>query len=995
MEKKLKDFQKATVEHIVNIFKSKKQRRVLLSDEVGLGKTIVSKGVIQAVGELSDEYGIWDDNTYRVVYICSNANIVKQNTENLGIEDVMNIDESRLSMQHFIVAKKVKELQKSKKSKPRILIPLTPGTSFNLQTSAGNMNERALMFAILSHLDDFKDHKTALKNRLNIYGANGDNWTDIIDKYEKDIKENVCTGYRENISKEVVNDDCYQEAKDLLLKAIALNDYNTTNKAITLFRIIFCKISMKELNPDLVIMDEFQRFSSLLDLEGNSEEAMLTRTFFGKEDGPFILLVSATPYKPFTTLEELNENKIDEQYQDFNKLADFLFDGREDIVFQQVWHDYSKELCHISSDNLDILIAKKNIAEDTMYEAMSRTERYRNSSQDDTYLKISTGDIASYCQMQEVLGECNKMSEGRFGVKTLPMEYAKSSPYLLSFMDKYKLKEKLAKAYTEHPWKIKQKQQYLIKKKNINTYERIPSCNAKLDKLSNILFGEKGEKHGEQLFWIPASHPYYKIPASNVFAKNHDFSKVLVFSAWEMVPRMIACMISYAIEQKSISHAFPSATYTNTKENSEKDALDKQEGEKAGTGRLRRESLELVTCCSDFLKDAYNPKAYLGNDLKEIKAGIKENFKNTSRFTLVEQPTTAKFLLEAIKLLDSNTEEKILISEDGLDTLVNMAIGSPGICFYRLLGNKDLAQEAATKFCNNIFNRRYNAAVIDILYNKKSVQTYFKQVIDYCVMGNLQAVLDEFAYMIDERSNGERNVEMIQKRMIESFIDRNYQEIDTTESFGKEKKKKWRIRTHYAMPYGNIRMTDQATNRANDVRLAFNSPFRPFILASTSVGQEGLDFHWYCRKIMHWNISSNPQDMEQREGRIDRYKSLFVRRNVAKFHPETYTWNEMFDLARTEAKEKGFCELVPYWSIPQDMLKSIAETDREYIESIVPLYPLSMDYDRYRHMKSVLRLYRLTMGQPRQEELLEFFKDMPAEDIDKLLFNLSPIKRKK
>lgn len=995
MEKKLKDFQKATVEHIVNIFKSKKQRRVLLSDEVGLGKTIVSKGVIQAVGELSDEYGIWDDNTYRVVYICSNANIVKQNTENLGIEDVMNIDESRLSMQHFIVAKKVKELQKSKKSKPRILIPLTPGTSFNLQTSAGNMNERALMFAILSHLDDFKDHKTALKNRLNIYGANGDNWTDIIDKYEKDTKENVCTGYRENISKEVVNDDCYQEAKDLLLKAIALNDYNTTNKAITLFRIIFCKISMKELNPDLVIMDEFQRFSSLLDLEGNSEEAMLTRTFFGKEDGPFILLVSATPYKPFTTLEELNENKIDEQYQDFNKLADFLFDGREDIVFQQVWHDYSKELCHISSDNLDILIAKKNIAEDTMYEAMSRTERYRNSSQDDTYLKISTGDIASYCQMQEVLGECNKMSEGRFGVKTLPMEYAKSSPYLLSFMDKYKLKEKLAKAYTEHPWKIKQKQQYLIKKKNINTYERIPSCNAKLDKLSNILFGEKGEKHGEQLFWIPASHPYYKIPASNVFAKNQDFSKVLVFSAWEMVPRMIACMISYAIEQKSISHAFPSATYTNTKENSEKDALDKQEGEKAGTGRLRRESLELVTCCSDFLKDAYNPKAYLGNDLKEIKAGIKENFKNTSRFTLVEQPTTAKFLLEAIKLLDSNTEEKILISEDGLDTLVNMAIGSPGICFYHLLGNKDLAQEAATKICNNIFNRRYNAAVIDILYNKKSVQTYFKQVIDYCVMGNLQAVLDEFAYMIDERSNGERNVEMIQKRMIESFIDRNYQEIDTTESFGKEKKKKWRIRTHYAMPYGNIRMTDQATNRANDVRLAFNSPFRPFVLASTSVGQEGLDFHWYCRKIMHWNISSNPQDMEQREGRIDRYKSLFVRRNVAKFHPETYTWNEMFDLARTEAKDKGFCELVPYWSIPQDMLKSIAETDREYIESIVPLYPLSMDYDRYRHMKSVLRLYRLTMGQPRQEELLEFFKDMPAEDIDKLLFNLSPIKRKK
>ena len=45
-------------------------------------------------------------------------------------------------------------------------------------------------------------------------------------------------------------------------------------------------------------------------------------------------------------------------------------------------------------------------------------------------------------------------------------------------------------------------------------------------------------------------------------------------------------------------------------------------------------------------------------------------------------------------------------------------------------------------------------------------------------------------------------------------------------------------------------------------------------------------------------------------------------------------------------------------------------------------------------MKSVLGLYRLTMGQPRQEELLELFKDLRGEDIKKLLINLSPIRRK-
>ena len=41
---------------------------------------------------------------------------------------------------------------------------------------------------------------------------------------------------------------------------------------------------------------------------------------------------------------------------------------------------------------------------------------------------------------------------------------------------------------------------------------------------------------------------------------------------------------------------------------------------------------------------------------------------------------------------------------------------------------------------------------------------------------------------------------------------------------------------------------------------------------STSIGQEGLDFHTYCHAVVHWNLPSNPVDMEQREGRVHRYK---------------------------------------------------------------------------------------------------------------------------
>jgi ERCC4-related helicase len=62
---------------------------------------------------------------------------------------------------------------------------------------------------------------------------------------------------------------------------------------------------------------------------------------------------------------------------------------------------------------------------------------------------------------------------------------------------------------------------------------------------------------------------------------------------------------------------------------------------------------------------------------------------------------------------------------------------------------------------------------------------------------------------------------------------------------------------------------------------AFNSPFWPFVLASTSVGQEGLDFHHYSHAVVHWNIPANPVDLEQREGRVHRYQGHAVRRNVA------------------------------------------------------------------------------------------------------------------
>lgn len=211
-------------------------------------------------------------------------------------------------------------------------------------------------------------------------------------------------------------------------------------------------------------------------------------------------------------------------------------------------------------------------------------------------------------------------------------------------------------------------------------------------------------------------------------------------------------------------------------------------------------------------------------------------------------------------------------------------------------------------------------------------------------------------------------------------------------------KSKHSLRCHYAVPLGTQEMSsDTALQRVGSVRGAFNSPFRPFVLNSTSIGQEGLDFHWYCNQIVHWNLPANPIDIEQREGRINRYKSLTVRKRLAEVYKEKCTleegdpWQQLFHFADTETSKNGrSSDLVPYWHLPEGSAK---------IERFVPMMPLSRDVLKLDHALRVLAIYRLAFGQPRQEELLDNLlkRDFKPEEIElitkNLVINLSPMKR--
>ena len=178
----LKDFQQATVNRIDYLYRHG-QRRVLVSDEVGLGKTLIARGTVAKLAILRQEEG---DNLVKVVYICSNAAIADQNLWKLRITRELRTEStssSRLSMQHLNIFKQ--ENDADLLDRYIQLIPLTPDTSFRMTAGSGTVSERALMFAILRRLPELSQFLPELEVAMIDWAASAWNsWCK--DWYEKE-----------------------------------------------------------------------------------------------------------------------------------------------------------------------------------------------------------------------------------------------------------------------------------------------------------------------------------------------------------------------------------------------------------------------------------------------------------------------------------------------------------------------------------------------------------------------------------------------------------------------------------------------------------------------------------------------------------------------------------------------------------------------------------------------------------------------------------------
>lgn len=1089
----LKDFQQSTVDAVYSQLFENGQRCMLVADEVGLGKTIVAKGIIARKMKERLEEG--RRTPLRVTYICSNQVIAHENVRKLNLFPSSVHMKQPVSRLAFLARDEEEYVRDGKLRQNMLeLNSLTPATSFEVQRSSGIKQERAIIYALLCRDRKMCNRDTGLQWLLRGGVEKMKEYQKYLERmYEREYKSDLPTRYIRQLKRtrlpkshkaiyEHLGAKKTRSVYEAVIEYAEMLDGRTERTLhrgclalIHQLRRILIRCCLRYVNADLFILDEFQRFRDLIDLDNDEERAIIAReVLFSKRDTR-VLLLSATPFKAFTDHDDLDRGE--DHYRDFRSVLRFLLRDREEVLDDYDHHRNAlyKQLLDLRKGKIDLNVEHRQEVERLLRTVMCRTER-NNVAEDPAIMiedqwrdpvKLSLGDIDNYRQTDQIVLALNRLNlhAGK------PVEYCKSALYPFSYLDRYKVKE-LLDAHKNDPQIeacLRRTKDAWLNLGDVNRYQfevgangnsKGPS-NARLNLLLEKAIGDKGA----ELLWVPPCLPYYTLEGS--FAGMDRFSKTLLFSAWVMVPRVIGTLLSYEVERRTVGNEATREANEKeerlyfTPEGKRRHPIPQIRFARSGRDRdaqLRNMSNFCLLYPSLTLASIVDPVENIrdGFTLNQLrKKAISLLQREIGRARLSRYSTTggdserwywaAPLLLDrSRKLLQETAEDWFwgdgpkqepwgrktyfrgatenasakerhfahlrdcfenpeaaglgTLPNDLAEVLADLALGSPAVLTLRSLRRmfpdqldaKSMvgAFDAADEFVN-LFNKPESIAAVRLGVPRKR---YWQMVSHYCAGGCLQAVLDEYFHVLKGQNVDAEGA--IEQLLGSVNLDTASINVDDLNSFLRGEPRK--MRCHYAVEFGSQRVeTDEGGKRATNLREVFNSPFRPFVLATTSIGQEGLDFHSYCRRIVHWNLPSNPIDLEQREGRINRYKGLVIRQFLAKKYREQLSdltgdlWQRLFDLAdKEERQDRGKCELVPYWHV---------ETDDIKIERVIPFYPYSSDQARLSKILKTLAVYRLAFGQPRQAELVEhllehdFEEDEMEQILEHLMIDLSPI----
>ena len=1054
---RLKDFQRDSASYAFRRLYTDPDstRRFLISDEAGLGKTLVASGITaMAIDHL------WD-TTERidVLYICSNADIARQNLRRLDVVGQVSAPPDRITL----LPRHVRQLRQNKVN----LIPLTPGTSFALRSSEGRWEERVLLYWMTREAWSL-GNRAAAKNLFQGWVTDAAWFRDRlrVAPREYQIDETLLARFARSLELRIDSDRAAGEA-DLRTrfdqvterfgrarKHVPASDRALRSAMIGELRYILATSCLEALEPDLIILDEFQRFKDLLRPDHPPGE--LARGLFEyqhEESSARVLLLSATPYKMYT----LANDDTEDHYRDFLDTLRFLTDGHT-AQLERLLRDYRDELLRAGADN-GCVEEKRDALEAGLRRVMIRTERLASTEDRDGMLaeipshgQLMPSDLRAYLAIQGL---------ARWLEEPDATEYWKSSPYLMSFMDSYKLKDQARRWLADPQW-TGQAQQLLangaglgLPWQQVASYDEVDPANPRL----RVLLADMIDTGAWQLLWIPPSLPYYESAGAYADPALRGLTKRLVFGSWVVVPKMLTCLLSYEAERQMIRMLEAAPVNSPDARRARRPLLtftfsqgrltgmpvlgmlypslalarlaDPLEiGWRSGGARASQEEtltqaaaaiaaeLGRITAAApatgpedeawywaapillDLRLDPSGTRQWLGQQsLPTAWAGGEQDEEEESRWA--DHVTEAQQLATSPATLGRPPA-------DLAQVLALMAVGGPGTCALRALArvtgspldNGALWQRQAAATVGWAFRSLFNLPEVAALIRGTGGEgPYWRRAVEHCVAGNLQAVLDEYAHVLREAlglqaQSPEQTAEGVAAAIVRALSLRTPTlRVDEIRSDnGQVGFEQQGMRGRFALRFQSEENDTGRATRPEQVREAFNSPFWPFVLATTSVGQEGLDFHHYCHAVVHWNLPANPVDLEQREGRVHRYKGHAIRKNVARrFHDTDLSatsdpWEALFGAAEA-SRPAGVSEIFPFWVY--------APPGGARIERHVPYLPLSRDRLRLDQLRQSLAVYRMVFGQPRQEDLLAYLLErLPATQIDALMrqarIDLSP-----
>ena len=534
-----KPFQEATIRVALDAFDGRRRvRRFLVADEVGLGKTIVARGVIKGLIERKKKR---KEGPLRVFYVCSSLAIASQNGRSL-LKVLDDIDERKMA------ACNVDRLTLASNGElppglPLHLYTLTPDTSIPDRRGkhrSGAAPERALIHNLLlakyPNLVNLEEQGEWLQRHAtsnwDAYKAHAQPTAALREAFDLKLREHLSLDPGNKLAP--------------VLRKIVIND---PLDAIKLLRVVLAKTGLANLAPDLIIFDEFQRFTDLL--SGYDTESEIARLMVQSGPaGPAVLLLSATPYEPFVgDFEHAFSNAP--HHKQFYDLVEWLlgkdveaFSKRRDL--EGSFSRYGVALRARDLTGSAIHDAKTSI-ELCLRHVIARTERFSHDAGHDVteLVRVAAPLIAEDLQIFEHLTDCFRGAGGDAVNSTVAtaIPYWSSVPLPMQMLgpdyQAWRNSKRLRAPSAAHAITKKQRDKFLA-----------PSAWPH-PRLRGLMFDELSVKQ-LSVPWIAPSMPWWESGGSWI---EHLPHKILLFSRFKAVPRAIASLLSFEVERHLLSES--------------------------------------------------------------------------------------------------------------------------------------------------------------------------------------------------------------------------------------------------------------------------------------------------------------------------------------------------------------------------------------------------------------------------------------------------------